>query len=46
MKICIECNSEYDELKVSLPQPLPDKMCAVCGTILTEKKIEELKDIN
>lgn len=43
MKICTECNSQFDESKVEIPQPVPDKMCAVCGTILTDEQIEELK---
>jgi rRNA maturation endonuclease Nob1 len=43
MKKCNECNSEYDESNVNIPQPIPDKMCAVCGTILTNEQINELK---
>lgn len=42
MKNCKECKSEYDELNVSIPNPIPDKMCAVCGTVLTDEQIQEL----
>ena len=42
MKKCIECNSEYDESSVNIPTTLPDKMCAICGTILTDEQIQEL----
>jgi hypothetical protein len=43
MKNCNECNSEYDESNVNIPNPIPDKMCFVCGTILNDLQIEELK---
>jgi hypothetical protein len=43
MKNCNECNSEYDESNINIPIPIPDKMCSVCGTILTDEQIEELK---
>jgi rRNA maturation endonuclease Nob1 len=43
MKTCTECNSEYNELTIEIPQPIPDKMCAVCGTVLTDEQIEALK---
>lgn len=40
--ICTECNSEYDESKVNIPSPIPDGMCANCGTELHPDVIEEL----
>jgi rRNA maturation endonuclease Nob1 len=43
MKTCTECNSQYDESNVVIPTPIPDGMCAVCGTQLTDEQIEELK---
>ena len=45
MKNCNECNSEYDELNVNIPNPIPDKMCAICGTVLTDEQIERLKPV-
>lgn len=42
MKVCTQCKSEFDESKVEIPQVLPDRMCAECGTILTEDQIAEL----
>jgi hypothetical protein len=45
MKSCIECNSQFDESKVEIPNPVPDKMCAICGTVLNDSQIEELKQI-
>lgn len=43
MKTCIECNSQYDEGHVSIHIPIPDGVCSVCGTKLTEEQINELK---
>jgi rRNA maturation endonuclease Nob1 len=43
MKKCNECKNEYDELNVNIVNPIPDGMCATCGTILTESQIKELK---
>ncbi len=42
MKNCEHCNNEYDEINVDIPNPLPDRMCAVCGTELTEEEILDL----
>ena len=42
MSQCTECNSEYNPEDVSLPSPLPDGMCGVCGTQLTEEQINDL----
>ena len=42
MKTCSQCNSEYDENNVNITYPLADRMCAECGTILTEEQITEL----
>jgi hypothetical protein len=46
MKTCSDCNSEYEEEGLVIPNPIPDKMCAVCGTVLTDEKIIELKKNN
>ena len=42
MKICEHCNSEYDEENLSIPEVLPDMMCAFCGTILDMEYIQSL----
>ena len=42
MSQCPECNSNYDPESVVLPSPLPDGMCGVCGTQLTDEEILEL----
>jgi rRNA maturation endonuclease Nob1 len=42
MKNCIECNSIYNENNVNIPNPIPDNVCSVCGTELTEEQINEL----
>ena len=44
MKECTQCKSKYDESKVDIPQPLPDKMCAICGTQLTDEQIAKLTE--
>lgn len=43
MQTCQDCNSEYDENNVNVSYPLEDRMCAICGTILTEEQITELQ---
>jgi len=40
--ICEICHKEYDENNVNIPNPLPDGMCAHCGTQLTEEEIQAL----
>lgn len=39
MQTCNSCNSEYDENNVNIPNPIPDFMCADCGTQLTLEQI-------
>ena len=40
--ICEFCHKEYDENNVNIPIPLPDGICAHCGTQLTEEEIQAL----
>lgn len=40
MVICKSCNSNYDENNVSIPNPIPDYMCAECGTQLTKEQVD------
>lgn len=42
MDICKDCGSEYDSTSVEIPSPLPDRVCAVCGTELSAEKIAEI----
>ena len=42
MENCKDCNTQYDPTKVNVPSPIPDFMCAICGTQLTETQIQEL----
>lgn len=46
METCPHCNNEYDPENVSIPDPLPDRVCFHCGTELTEAQIEELSGQN
>jgi len=39
---CSDCGSAYNSESVSIPNPIPDKMCATCGTILTDAEISAL----
>ena len=40
---CNECGSTYDPENVTIPEPLPDLMCATCGTQLTQEQVEALE---
>jgi len=42
MITCEICKKEYDETNVNIPSPIPDGMCAHCGTQLTEEEIQAL----
>jgi DNA-directed RNA polymerase subunit RPC12/RpoP len=42
MENCKDCNSQYDTTKVNVPSPIPDYMCATCGTQLTEAQALEI----
>lgn len=42
MKTCEHCHKEYDETNVNIPNPIPDRMCAHCGTQLTEEEVQAL----
>ena len=42
MENCKDCNTQYDPTKVNVPSPIPDFMCAICGTQLTETQIKEI----
>lgn len=44
MKTCEQCHKEYDETNVNIPTPIPDGMCAYCGTQLTEEEIQILRE--
>lgn len=39
---CEQCGNTYDPDVVSIPSPIPDKMCSECGTVLTDEQIETL----
>ena len=38
MENCIECSKEYDPNNASIPSPIPDGICAVCGNELSEEE--------
>ena len=42
MKNCNQCQKEYDELNFIVPSPLPDKVCFLCGNVLTDEEIKLL----
>lgn len=42
MNTCKDCGTEYTPLSVTIPSPIPDGMCAICGTQLSDQKIAEL----
>jgi transcription initiation factor TFIIIB Brf1 subunit/transcription initiation factor TFIIB len=44
MKKCTQCDSEYDENNVNITYPLADRVCAECGTLLTEEELDALKN--
>lgn len=39
---CSQCKNVYDLDTVSIPTPIPDKMCSNCGTVLTDEEILSL----
>jgi hypothetical protein len=43
---CEYCNKEYNPETVNIPTPIPDGMCAYCGTQLTEEEIQTLITTN
>ena len=43
MENCVDCSKEYDPQVIEIPNPIPDGMCAVCGSILTEEEQEEVR---
>ena len=42
MTTCEHCHKQYDETNVNIPIPLPNNMCAFCGTQLTEQEVQIL----
>lgn len=42
MDTCNFCKSSYDSKNIVIPNPLPDYMCAVCGTQLTKEQADSL----
>lgn len=42
MDICKDCGAKYDHASVTIPSPLPDRVCATCGTQLSVEKVAEL----
>ena len=42
MNTCKDCGTEYSPASVTIPSPIPDGMCAICGTQLSDQKIVEL----
>jgi len=41
MATCPYCTSTYNP-PVTVPQPIPDKMCFYCATVLTQEQINNL----
>ena len=39
---CPDCNTSYDPDTVDVPTPIPDLMCAICGTQLTQEQVDAL----
>jgi aspartate carbamoyltransferase regulatory subunit len=39
---CEYCHKDYNPETISIPNPLPDGMCAYCGTQLTEEEVAAL----
>jgi hypothetical protein len=46
MEKCKECGSEHDPASINIPQPIPDGMCAFCGTQLSADQIQRLIEQN
>ncbi len=46
MQTCTTCNSTYDETELDIPSPIPDGMCAECGTQLTAEQVASLVAAN
>lgn len=44
MENCKECGSSHDPATVNIPQPVPDGMCAECGTQLTPDQVAKLAE--
>jgi|SaaInlStandDraft_1057018.scaffolds.fasta_scaffold546083_1 hypothetical protein len=42
MTICTECSTEIDGEIVSPEGSLVDRQCYLCGTILTQERVDEL----
>jgi transcription elongation factor Elf1 len=42
METCSHCNSQHESTLVEIPKPLPDGMCALCGTQLTPEQFAAL----
>ena len=42
MENCKDCNTQYDSTMVNVPKPIPDYMCATCGTQLTETQTTKI----
>ena len=41
MQICNDCGHQYSP-PVTVPNPVPDFMCATCATQMTEEEIKNL----
>ena len=42
METCNSCGSNYDSSNINILSPIPDGMCAECGTVLSQEKIDKL----
>lgn len=42
MAICSQCKSEYIQIELVVLNPIPDKMCSECGSLLTDNFINNL----
>lgn len=39
---CNECGSTYDPDTATVPTPVPELMCANCGTQLTQEQVDNM----
>ena len=42
MENCKDCGTQYDPTNVNVPNPIPNFMCATCGTQHTEQQAQQI----
>ena len=42
METCKDCGTQYDPTNVNVPNPIPNFMCATCGTQHTEQQAQQI----